>query len=299
MFNIQFIRRMNLFILVSVIAVGGSLYLMGSRGLNFGIDFKGGIKLHYRFSEPVSETALRILLEPLELGDFSVQQVGEISENRMMIKFEVSEKEGLSSNITEAFRKGLNVASLEIEQEETVGPKAGSELRKKGILAIIVSWLLMLIYVGYRFDFIFAPGAILALVHDVLITLGAFALTGREVSLTVIAALLTIIGYSINDTIVIYDRVRENLPIMEKKPLRELINITLNETLSRTIITTLTVLFVVVLMYLFGEGEFQNFGFAMTVGCISGTYSTIFVACPFYIYLKEYGPRLTQKFKHR
>ena len=157
----------------------------------------------------------------------------------------------------------------------------------------------MLIYIGYRFDFAFAPGAIVALIHDVLVTLGAFVVSGREVSLTVVAALLTITGYSVNDTIVIYDRIRENLGKMQKTPLRELINVSINETLSRTIITNLTVLMVVTLIYVFGEGEFQNFGFALIVGAISGTYSTIFIASPCYILLKEYGPRLKALFQRR
>ncbi|MDO8643684.1 MAG: protein translocase subunit SecF, partial [bacterium] len=153
-------------------------------------------------------------------------------------------------------------------------------------------WVLMLIYIGFRFDFYFAPGAIVALIHDVLITLGFYALTGREVSLTTIAALLTIIGYSMNDTIVIYDRVRENIKKHERMPLEELIDLSINETLSRTIITSLTVFFVVIILYLFGSGEIQGFGFAMTVGVVAGSYSTIFIASPIYIFLKKIVPRI-------
>ena len=155
----------------------------------------------------------------------------------------------------------------------------------------------MLIYIGYRFDFAFAPGAIIALIHDVILAIGGFALTGREVSLTVVAALLTIVGYSINDTIVVYDRVRENLHKHAKMPFRELVNLSINETLSRTIITSFTVFLVVILMYLFGEGDFQNFGFAMMIGTVTGVYSTFSVACPLYIAIREYGPRLQAKFK--
>jgi preprotein translocase subunit SecF len=292
-FHFRFIPRMWTFILLSTLAVGGSLFLMATRGLNFGTDFKGGIKLQYRFGTAVSEGTLRNLIEPLGLGDFSVQKVGVPEENRIVIKIERQEElEAISQKITDAFRTGLGNTDITLEQEESVGPKAGADLRKKAQLAIIVSWLLMLIYIGYRFDFAFAPGAIVALIHDVLITLGAFAVSGREVSLTVVAALLTIVGYSVNDTIVIYDRIRENLGKMQKTPLRELINVSINETLSRTIITNLTVLMVVILIYVFGEGEFQNFGFAMIVGAISGTYSTIFIASPCYILIKEYGPKI-------
>lgn len=291
-FHFPFIKRMGWFIGLSVAVVGGSLFLMATQGLNFGTDFKGGMKLQYRFPTAVSEGEVRRLIEPLQLGDFSVQKIGKSEENRVMIKIEQQEKaEGLSQKISDLLRSGL-ATDLTLEEEESVGPKAGADLRKKAQLAIVVSWLLMLIYIGYRFDFAFAPGAIIALVHDVLVTLGAFVVSGREVSLTVVAALLTITGYSVNDTIVIYDRIRENLPKNPKTPLREVINTSINETLSRTIITNFTVLLVVVLIYLFGEGEFQNFGFAMIVGAITGTYSTIFVASPCYILIKEWTSRL-------
>lgn len=304
-FKFQFIRRMRLFVILSALAVGGSLFLVTTKGLNFGTDFKGGIKLQYQFPKEVSEGELRRLLESLNLGDASVQQVGKTEEHRMVIKVEQQENlEALSQQITETFKSGLGPMGLELpeitlEQSESVGPKAGAELRKKAVLANIISWLLILIYIGYRFDFAFAPGAIFALIHDVLITVGGFAITGREVSLTVVAALLTITGYSVNDTIVIYDRIRENLAKHTKMPLRELINLSVNETMSRTIITNLTVLIVVILIYVFGEGEFQNFGFAMIIGAISGTYSTIFVASPCYIFLKEQGPKIAKLFSKR
>lgn len=299
-FHFKFIERMWYFIALSAIVVGGSLVLMATKGLNLGTDFKGGIKLQYHFAAAVEEGDLRRRIEALNVGDFSVQKVGKADENRVVIKIEKQEEiEGVSQKITAALQSGLGASGITLEQEETVGPKAGADLRRKAQLAIIVSWILMLIYIGYRFDFAFAPGAIVALIHDVLVTLGAFVISGREVSLTVVAALLTIVGYSVNDTIVIYDRIRENLPKHSKKPLREVINISVNETLSRTIITNLTVLMVVVLIYLFGEGEFQNFGFAMVVGAISGTYSTIYIASPCYILLKEYGPKIQALFKKR
>lgn len=292
-FHFDFIGRMWLFIAVSVLAVLGSIVLMATKGLNFGTDFKGGVKLQYKFSSPVSESDVRRVIEPLNVGDFSVQKIGKPEENRIVIKMEQQEApEVIADKIPQALRAGISGADFTLEQQETVGPKAGAEMRRKAQLANIISWILILIYIGYRFDFAFAPGAIVALVHDVLVTLGAFALTGREVSLTVVAALLTITGYSVNDTIVIYDRVRENLEKHPKMGLRDLINLSVNETLSRTIITNFTVLLVVILIYVFGEGEFQNFGFAMIVGAVAGTYSTIYVASPCYILLKEYGPRL-------
>lgn len=291
-FNFQFIPRMWLFIALSVLAVAASIFLVATKGLNFGTDFKGGVKLQYRFANPVSEGELRRLVDPLGIGDFTVQKIGKPEENRFAVKIEKQERpEETADRITKSFESGLSGNTLTLDQQESVGPKAGAELRRKAQLAIIVSWLLMLIYIGYRFDFSFAPGAIVALIHDVLITLGAFALSGREVTLTIVAALLTIVGYSVNDTIVIYDRVRENLHKHEKMPLREVINLSINETLSRTIITNFTVLLVVVLIFAFGEGEFQNFGFAMIVGAIAGTYSTIYIASPCYILIKEWRDR--------
>ena len=296
-FHFQFIPKMKYFVLASLIAVAGSVGLIASKGFNLGTDFKGGVKLLYRFSVPVTEGEIRKIVEPLQLGDLSVQKMGDPGEHRIVLKIEKQpEIESLSTKIGEQLgRAGLQGFTL--EQEETVGPKAGADLRKKATLAILVSWLLMLIYIGYRFDFSFAPGAIVSLIHDVLITLGAFAISGREVGLTIVAALLTIVGYSVNDTIVIYDRIRENIPKMPKAPLGEVVNRSLNETLSRTIITNFTVFLVVILIYLFGEGEFQDFGFAMIIGAISGTYSTIFIASPCYLFLKEIYPSLRQRWK--
>lgn len=290
-FHIPFVPRMWWFAGFSSITVAASLFFIATRGLNFGTDFRGGTKLQYRFSAPASDGDVRKIMEAknLNAGPFSVQKIGRAGENRVMIKMEkLEESHVFVQKVTEALKTGLGMNEVTLEQNETVGPKAGADLRKKAELAIIVSWLLMLVYIGYRFDFAFAPGAIIALMHDVILAIGGFALTGREVSLTVVAAILTIIGYSINDTIVVYDRVRENLHKNPKMPLRELVNRSLNETLSRTVITSFTVFLVVILMYFFGEGEFQNFGFAMMIGTITGVYSTFSVACPVFILIKEF-----------
>ncbi|HSA58886.1 MAG TPA: protein translocase subunit SecF [bacterium] len=292
-FHIPFVKRRWYFVAFSAITVLLSLYFIATKGLNFGTDFKGGTKLQYQFSAPVSEGDVRRILETAHVEGFSVQKVGKPEENRLMVKIEkVDENEAFVQKITDDLKAGLGKDTT-LEKNETVGPKAGADLRKKAQLALVVSWLLMLVYIGYRFDFAFAPGAIIALAHDVILAVGGFALTGREVSLTVVAALLTIVGYSINDTIVVYDRVRENLAKgLTKMSFRDIVNLSLNETLSRTIITSLTVFIVVVLMYFFGEGEFQNFGFAMMIGVITGVYSTFSVACPVYIALHEQWPSL-------
>ncbi len=286
-FHFDFVGRMRAFVIISILLTIGSLVIVQVKGLNYGIDFHGGVRLQYRFSHEVNEAEVRKSVDSLGLSGFSVQKIGKPEEYRLLVNIgQDTNTEFAGKKITEALQKDID-PQASLDQEISVGPKAGSELRKKAILAVIVSWLLILIYIGFRFDFYFAPGAIIALIHDVLIALGAFALTGREISLTVIAAFLTIVGYSINDTIVIYDRIRENIPEMTKLSLRELINLSINETFSRTIITSLTVFIVVVILFLFGEGDIQNFGFAMMFGTISGAYSTVFVATPCYIFLKE------------
>lgn len=292
-FHIPFVKHRWYYVAFSTLTVVLSIYFIAVKGLNFGTDFRGGTKLQYQFSAPVSESDVRRILETSQVEGFSVQKVGKPEENRLMIKLEKIEESGnFVQKIGDSLKTGLGKEAT-LEKNESVGPKAGADLRKKAQMALIVSWLLMLIYIGYRFDFAFAPGAIVALVHDVILAVGGFALTGREVSLTVVAALLTIVGYSINDTIVVYDRVRENLNKgPTKMTFREVVNLSLNETLSRTIITSLTVFIVVVLMYFFGEGEFQNFGFAMMIGVITGVYSTFSVACPIYIALHERWPSL-------
>ena len=295
-FHVKFVSKMGYFLAFSALTVLGSLLLVATKGLNFGTDFRGGTKLQYRFSQSVSEGDLRKALGQLGIENVSVQKIGKPKENRLIVKLEKeTEFRELAKKITEGLKTNLNLSEITLEQNETVGPKAGADLRKKAELAIIVSWLLMLIYIGYRFDFAFAPGAIVALIHDVILAIGGFALTGREVSLTVVAALLTIVGYSINDTIVIYDRVRENLTKHIKMPLREVVNLSLNEVFPRTIITSLTVFIVVALMYFFGEGEFQNFGFAMMIGTITGVYSTISIACPIYLLIRERNRDIQKK----
>ncbi len=288
-FHFNYVGRRGWFVAFSALTVLASLIIITTKGLNFGTDFKGGTNLQFRFSQTVSESTVRKTLDPLNLGGFSVQKIGKSEENRLIVKMEKHQEESrnLSTQVTEALKKNLGADTVTLEQDETVGPKAGADLRKKAELAIIVSWVLILIYIGFRFDFAFAPGAIVALIHDVILALGGFALTGREISLTVVAAILTIIGYSINDTIIIYDRIRENLQKEIKLSFKDIVNVSINEMFPRTIITSFTVFLVVALMYFFGEGEFQNFGFAMIIGVITGVYSTLSVACPLYIWIKE------------
>lgn len=297
--DIPFIKYQRYLILISILLTTGALILIATQGLRFGIDFKGGIKLQYKFNQPVdatqiSDTILKSLNEKVV-----VQQLGKPEENFFALDIEKPDSgiEGASQKITQVLEASFGPNSASLMKEESVGPKAGEELRKKGLLALLITWILILIYIGYRFDFYFSPGAIIALIHDLIIVVGAFALTGREINLTVLAAFLTILGYSVNDTIIIYDRVRENTKKFKTTPTPLLVNQSINETLSRTIVTSLGVFFVVLVLFLKGKGEIQDFAFAMIIGVITGTYSSIFIASPIYIFLKNNTHRFQGKKK--
>ena len=289
--NIPFMKFRWLAAFISVILILGSIFLIATRGLNYGIDFKGGAKLEYQFPEEISESELRASLSGLGLGDISVVRFGPADERRMSIRVEQAETHAqIAPKITAALTK--EYGNILLESEETVGPKVGAELRKKAWLTILFSWLLMLIYIGYRFDFYFAPGAVVALIHDVIIVLGAFALLGKEMNLAILAAILTIIGYSVNDTIVVFDRIRENKKFITQTTLIDIVNKSLNSTLSRTLITSLTSLFVILVLFFKGGGTLHNFAFALLVGIITGTYSSVFVASPVFIGLHKIWPSL-------
>lgn len=280
-------------VVFSIILTIASLIFVFKEGLRFGIDFTGGIKLQYKFSKTVDAAEITRVLSAALKEKFVVQQFGNVTENSYVIDFEKPENsiEGFSEKVTQALNAGLKDNTTSLLKEEAVGPKAGQELRRKGELAVIITWILILIYIGFRFDFYFSPGAIVALIHDLIITLGVFALSGREISLTVLAAFLTLLGYSVNDTIIVYDRVRENSKKFKSMPVPELVNLSINETLSRTIVTSLVVFFVVLVLFIMGQGDIQDFAFAMLVGVITGTYSSIFIASPVYIYLKKKFPQ--------
>lgn len=299
-FNIPFIKYRFWFVAVSVIFVVGSIAIMLIKGFNYGIDFEGGAKLEYQFQKPVTEGEIRKSLAGLNLGDISVVRFGEKSDNRMSIKVALPEEHAqIGEMLTTELEKTFGKDQVKLEQEETVGPKVGKELRKKAWLTVLFSWALMLIYIGYRFDFLFAPGAVIALIHDVIITLGFFALLGKEINLAILAALLTLIGYSINDTIVVFDRIRENASRISPSTICAVVNESLNSTLSRTIITSLTVLLVVVVLFFKGGGTLHDFAFALIVGAIVGTYSSVFVASPIYLGLYNNWPKVRRLWHKR
>ncbi|MDO8518727.1 MAG: protein translocase subunit SecF [Deltaproteobacteria bacterium] len=284
-----FMRLKWVFIAISVAFIVASIGLVIGKGLNFGVDFKGGIKLVYQFTRPIGDGEIRGMLGLKGFPDADVIRFGGEAENRYLVKTKFIADRNVSQEILAALQALDPGASL--ISEENVGPKVGAELRRRGIFAIILAWILILVYIGIRFDFLFAPGGIVALIHDVTIPIGFFALFGKEVNLPILAASLTIIGFSINDTVVIFDRIRENLRKMPASvPLARLIDISLTETLSRTIVTSLTVLFVVVILFLFGGGVIHDFAFFMIVGVFFGSYSTLFIASPIYLGLQKMFP---------
>ena len=282
---INFNKFYKLFNLISLSLVAASVLLLFFKGLNFGVDFKGGTLIELRSNDKnINVTSLRQSFNKMNLGDFNVKKFG--NENDFLIKIE---KKDTSANAIEVIKKDLTSSlggSFNFRRVENVGPKVSSELLKSGIIAIALSLAAMLFYIWIRFEWQFSLGAILALFHDVIITLGLFSLFSLEINLSIVAAVLTIVGYSMNDTVVIYDRVRENLRKFSDIKIYELTNISINETLSRTIITSATTLLALVSIYLFGGEILKGFSLAMIMGVIFGTYSSIYIANPILVKLR-------------
>ena len=282
---INFNKFYKLFNLISLSLVVASVLLLFFKGLNFGVDFKGGTLIELRSNDKnINVTSLRQSFNKMKLGDFNIKKFG--NENDFLIKIE---KKDTSANAIEVIKKDLTSSlgsSFNFRRVENVGPKVSSELLKSGIIAIALSLAAMLFYIWIRFEWQFSLGAILALFHDVIITLGLFSLFSLEINISIVAAVLTIVGYSMNDTVVIYDRVRENLRKFSDIKIYELTNISINETLSRTIITSATTLLALVSIYLFGGEILKGFSLAMIMGVIFGTYSSIYIANPILVKLR-------------
>ncbi len=281
---IAFNKYYNKFNILSVLLVSVSLLFLIFKGLNFGIDFKGGTLIELRSSDnKINITSLRDNLNQMDLGDVSVKNFG--NDTDYLIKFEISD----NKNVIEEIKTNLDKSfgnTFDFRRVENVGPKVSAELLKSGIVAICVALTLMLIYIWIRFEWQFSLGAILALFHDVIVTLGLFSLLGLEINLSIIAAVLTIVGYSMNDTVVIYDRVRENLRKYSDIKIYDLTNISINETLSRTLITSVTTLLALLSIFFFGGEILKGFSLAMIFGVIFGTYSSIYIANTVLVRLK-------------
>ena len=280
---IAFNKYYNRFNILSISLVTISLLLLIFKGLNFGIDFKGGTLIELRSNDQkITTSTLRDNLSQMNLGDVSVKNFG--NKTDFLIKFENNS----SKNVIEEIKLSLDKSfgnNFSFRRVEKVGPKVSSELLKSGVIAISVALTLMLIYIWIRFEWQFSLGAILALFHDVIVTLGLFSLLGLEINLSIVAAVLTIVGYSMNDTVVIYDRVRENLRKYSDIKIFELTNTSINETLSRTLITSITTLLALLSIFFFGGEILKGFSLAMIFGVIFGTYSSIYIANPILVRL--------------
>lgn len=361
--TIPFIRASKVTLLISMATVLGMLFLLFTRGLNYGVDFKGGTQVHVNFEKEVEVDAIRNSIRPAGFGDASVQEFGQTGKNEFLIRiapdemdmesfresilasletavgqkpslrfateraylkfdtkvelerveeslkalkadglmvetvswFGSSEEnevlvrfEGVGSRLVGALKSSFGAQAFEVLQTEQVGAKVGKELRLQAIGAVLISVLVILVYIWFRFDLEFAPGAVFALIHDALFVLGVFSLFQFQFDLSIVAAVLTIVGFSINDTIVVYDRVRENLKEYRNKPFEEVVNISLNETLSRTILTSGTLFLAAIALWVWGGPITANFALAFTIGVVAGTYSTLFIASPFTIAFYHY-----------
>jgi preprotein translocase subunit SecF len=279
--KINFMGRKWLgFLFSGIVMLVGIVSLILHGGPIYGIDFAGGTVAQVKFSQPVESDAIRGALKDAGLETSSVQQFEGEGKGEYLIRLEKipADLASLSATISTALAKQFGEKAFEVRRIEIVGPKVGKELRNKGIVATIFALIAMLIYISWRFEFRFAVGGVVALAHDVIVTIGILSLTNTEFSIPILAALLTIVGYSINDTIVVYDRIRENLPKMRKEPLEKVINISVNETLSRTILTSFTVFIVLLALYFLGGGVIHDFSFALIIGVVFGTYSSVFIA---------------------
>ena len=282
--KIHFLRVKNIATILSILAIISSLFFLVYKNLNFGIDFKGGTLIEIKKDENLSIAEIRNQLSELNIGDIQIQTFG--SDDIILIRIENSKNLDTNADMSsiELIRSSLGNDVI-IQRTEIVGPKVSSELIQKGIIAIIIAVFLMLFYIWIRFEWQFSIGAVTALIHDVMITMGIFSFLQIEFNLSIIAALLTIIGYSMNDTVVVYDRIRENLRKYKQMNIFDLINQSLNETMSRTLLTSVTTLLALFSLYFLGGEVLKGFTLAMIIGVFIGTYSSVFIASQIILYL--------------
>jgi len=283
--HIDFLGRRKAAMIISGIMLLLSLGFLLAKGLNFGIDFTGGTLVEVRFQQPPEVAKVRQFLAPAGYGSAIIQEFGSPEEILIRVQnIDAKDSSLVSTGILSALKKGFGTDGVQMRRVEFVGPQVGEELTRAGIMAVLIAMLAILLYVTFRFEFRFALGADAALLHDITLVMGAFSLTGKEFSLPVVAAILTVIGYSLNDTIVVFDRIRENFASNRKKksPLTEseIVNQSINQTLSRTLMTSLTTLLVVISLFLLGGEVIHNFAFALIIGIVVGTYSSIYIASP-------------------
>lgn len=289
---LPFMKFKWLFILISILSLGVAFYEIGVQGLNFGVDFIGGNKIVYDFDKSLDIGTIRKATEGTELDNVQITPFGaDESLNQFILRAKYIEGVDAAKIINKKFNETFGADKYKVLSQEVVGPKVGADLKASAIKAFLWASGLILLYIAIRFDFLFAPGAIVALLHDVIISVGFFAYFGKEFNLPILAAVLTIVGYSINDTIIIYDRVRENIQKLPRgTALNDILDISLTETLRRTIVTSLTILIVVIVLFFLGGGVLHDFAFCLIIGVIFGTYSSIFIASPIYLTLAKFVP---------
>ena len=289
--RINFVGQAKTCAAVSAAVVLAALVLMGVRGFVLGIDFAGGTVVQITVPEAagaVDEGRLRSIVSDTGYPKSVVVRFGAAEEREFLISVPVSmeERKNLAAELIDALSKAL-AAPVVPQRIESVGPRVGAELRQNGILALLLSWALILVYIWFRFELRYAPGAVVALIHDVVVTAGVLVAFGLEFNLQVLAALLVVIGYSLNDTIVIYDRIRETIELRGRTHIEDVVNQSLNQTLSRTLLTSMTTLLVVIALLLLGGAVIRDFAFALMIGVVVGTYSTIYVASSMLIFLER------------
>lgn len=284
--HIPFTRYRKIAVILSTVVNAAVLIALFVKGPTLGVDFAGGTLVQVKFQQKVSIPDIRRALEAINLGDSVIQDFGKEGDNEYLVRVDKTAEElgVLGEQIKKALTDQFGAGSFEVRRIESVGPKIGEDLRFRGVMSVIAATVMMGIYIWLRFELRFGLGAVTALIHDVLVTVGALMLANYEFDLTIIAALLTIVGFSVNDTVVICDRIRENMRKIKREKLEAIVNTSINETLSRTILTTGTALMVLLALYLLGGAVIRPFAFALLVGFVSGVYSTIFIAAPIILF---------------
>ncbi len=280
--NIPFTKYRYIAVVLSSLVNLAVIIMLFVKGPILGVDFAGGTVVQLKFQQRASIEQVRSALGSLATTETVIQDFGDPGSNEYLLRLEKTSVElgSLSEQLRDALTKQFGAGQFEIRRIESVGPKVGRELRQQGAWSVIAATIVMGFYIWFRFDLRFGIGAVIALIHDVLVTIGALMLAQYEFDLTIVAALLTIVGFSVNDTVIICDRVRENMRKIRRESLESVINLSINETLSRTIITTGTAILVLIALYILGGGVIRPFAFALLVGFFSGVYSTIFIASP-------------------
>ena len=280
--NIQFTRYRKIAVILSTVVNVAVLAALLIKGPNLGVDFAGGTIVQMKFQQKVSIPEIRQALDKVNLHGGVIQDFGEPGSNEYLVRLDKTSVElgALGEQIKKSLIDQFGADKFEIRRIESVGPKVGEDLRFRGVMSVIAATVMMGVYIWLRFELRFGVGAVIALVHDVLVTVGALLVANYEFDLTIVAALLTIVGYSVNDTVIVCDRIRENMRKIKRETLESIVNTSINETLSRTIITVSTAILVLVALYLLGGAVIRPFAYALLVGFFSGVYSTIFIASP-------------------